>query len=58
MFALDRAFPFAEVQHGAVVVGQDLELNVSWGRDGSLQQDRGVAKSRFRLALGRLQGGR
>ncbi len=48
--ALDAALALAQVQHVAVVVAEDLHLDVARARHGPLQQQVAVAKGRRRLA--------
>ncbi len=50
MAPLDRALALAQVNQVAVLVAEDLELDVAWLGDQLLEQQRRVAKSRQRLA--------
>jgi hypothetical protein len=54
--ALDRALALAQVHDRAVLVRQDLNLDVTGPGDLALEQDRVVAEGGPRLALGRGQG--
>src|SRR4029077_20812613 len=47
--ALDRAVALTEVNHGAVSVGGDLDLDVARGGDEALEVDALVAERRARL---------
>src|SRR5207237_9448257 len=49
---LDGAVPFEEVHDRAVVVAQDLDLDVAAGRDVPLQEHRRVAEGGGRLPGG------
>ena len=50
--ALDGAVPFEEVDDGAVVVAEDLDLDVAAGRHVALQEHGRVAEGRGRLPGG------
>ena len=50
---LDRAFAFADGPHGAVFVGEHLDLDVVAGGQVALAEHRRVAERRLRLAAGR-----
>src|SRR5918997_1915439 len=52
MTALDRAVPLPEVDSVAVLVPQDLYLDVLWGGKILLQVHRSVAEVRFTLPPG------
>ena len=52
---LDRTLPLAEREHRAVLVGEELNLDMTWALDVALAEDGVVAEGRFRLALGRSQ---
>jgi hypothetical protein len=54
--ALQRALPLAEVDHVAVGVGQDLDLDVPRGGDQALDEQGVVAERAARLAPGRREG--
>mmetsp|Transcript_32913 Transcript_32913/g.72695 ORF Transcript_32913/g.72695 Transcript_32913/m.72695 type:complete len:291 (-) Transcript_32913:657-1529(-) len=54
---LDRAVALTQVHHVAVLVSQDLELNVAGGLHVALNVDRAVAEGRLRLLLGLLEEG-
>jgi len=56
MAALDRAFPFEQMNGPAVVVGQDLELDVARLLDALLEIDRVIAEGRSRLAPASFEG--
>ena len=49
---LNRAFAFADGPHGAVLVGEHLDLDVVAGGQIALAEDGGVAERRLRLARG------
>ena len=51
MAALDRALALAEVDDGAVMIAEDLELDVARVLDVLLDVDVADAERRFRLAL-------
>ena len=53
--ALDRALALAEMDDGAVVIAEDLELDVARVLDVLLDVDVADAEGRFRLALRGLQ---
>ena len=48
--ALDRALALAEVHDGAVLVGEDLDLDVARPLEVALEEDAAVAERRQRLA--------
>jgi hypothetical protein len=52
--ALDRAVPLGQRPHRAVLVGDDLDLDVARVGEQRLAVDRAVAEGGLRLALGRL----
>ena len=56
MASLDRAFPLEQVDGPAVVVGQDLELDVARLLDAFLEIDRVVAEGRSGLAPAGFEG--
>src|SRR4051812_48407683 len=56
MAALDRAVALAEVDHVAVAVGQDLDLDVPRIRQVALEVDGGVREELLALARGALEG--
>ncbi len=56
--ALQAALALAEVQHGAVGVGEHLDLDVPGAQHEPLQEQRVVAEGRRGLAAGRGQRGR
>ena len=53
MATLDRALPLAEREHRAVLVGEELNLDMTRPLDVALAEDGVVAEGRLRLALGR-----
>ena len=53
--ALDRAFALAEVDDGAVVIAEDLDLDVARVLDVLLDVDVAEPERRLRLPLRRLQ---
>ena len=53
MAALDRALALAEREHRAVLVGEELNLDMARPLDVALAEDGVVAEGRLRLALGR-----
>ena len=55
MATLDRALALAEREHRAVLVREELNLDVTRPLDVALAEDGVVAEGRFRLALGRSQ---
>ena len=52
--ALDRAFPLADGPHGAVLVGEDLHLDVPSGGEVGLAEHGAVAERRSRFGAGEL----
>ena len=52
MAPLQGALALAQVQHGAVGVGEHLDLDVPGGRDQPLDEQRGVAERAERLPAG------
>ena len=53
--ALDRAVALAQRDHGAVQVGEQLDLDVPWPLDVPLAEDGAVAERRFGLPLRRCE---
>ncbi len=56
--ALHRALPLAEREHGAVGIGEQLDLDVARALEVALQVDAVVAETRLRLSSCRLERGR
>jgi hypothetical protein len=55
--ALDRALTLEQVDHVAVLVGEELDLDVAGGIQPAFEEDGGVAEGGRRLAAGRVDGG-
>ena len=54
---LDRAVPLVQVDDPAVLVAQELDLDVLGPGDEALEEDVGAAEGRLRLGLGLLEAG-
>ena len=54
MAALDGAFALTQVHHLAMLIGQDLKLDMTWTGDVLFQVDVGRTEGRLCFALRRL----